>query len=405
MKITKKVKLSTPSEPWPEDATSSCSKSVSEWSFSYMDSVLQRGASIHKSQRLAARRKRRRTSVASDESSSNACSQTNAVSDEQILTLDDLYATPQSMRVSKLRPDFDKLYSDRNSKLVPTLWKLAKPSFVPAGFCQLITVIAQVSVPLFVWQLLSILEANPNSNVFKEGIPFVFLILVADMANAFGTHRQRFLAMKSGVTLRAAMLGSIYERVLQLTPRGKVGLTTGSITNLFAIDTQKIYEVTAEGHLLWSAPLSMILVAIMLMAIVGPSTAVGICLLLLFVPVVQVVSNKMMEIRKRRVKVTDLRVEIAHAMLQGIKVTKLNNYEERYTQRIMLVRNEELSLLRKELYVWSMVMAIQFISPVVASAGAFAAYVFDGNILTTADAFNSCSSMRCASRLTMRQDW
>ena len=283
--------------------------------------------------------------MASDESSSNACSQTNAVSDEQILTLDDLYAAPQSMRVSKLRPDFDKLYSDRNSKLVPTLWKLAKPSFVPAGFCQLITVIAQVSVPLFVWQLLSILEANPNSNVFKEGIPFVFLILVADMANAFGTHRQRFLAMKSGVTLRAAMLGSIYERVLQLTARGKVGLTTGSITNLFAIDTQKIYEVTAEGHLLWSAPLSMILVAVMLMAIVGPSTAVGICLLLLFVPVVQVVSNKMMEIRKRRVKVTDLRVEIAHAMLQGIKVTKLNNYEERYTQRIMLVRNEELSLL------------------------------------------------------------
>lgn len=388
MKITKKVTLSTPPEPWPEDATSSCSKSVSDLSFSYMDSVFQRGASIHKSHRQAARRKRKGTSAASVELGSNA-RQTNTASDEQILTLNDLYAAPKSMQVSKLRPDFDKLYSDHNSKLVPTLWKLARPSFVPAGFCQLITVIAQVSSPLFVWQLLSILEANPNSNVFKEGIPFVFLILIADMANAFGTHRQRFLAMKSGVTLRAAMLGSIYERVLQLTPRGKVGLTTGSINNLFAIDTQKIYEVTAEGHLLWSAPLSMLLVAIMLMAIVGPSMAVGICLLLLFVPVVQVVSNKMVEIRKRRVKMTDLRVEIVNAMLQGIKVTKLNNFEERYTQRIMLVRNEELNLLRKELYVWSMVMAIQFISPVAASAGAFAAYVYNGNVLTTADAFTA----------------
>ena len=383
MKITKKVTLSTSPEPWPEDATSFCSK-VSDWSFSYMDSVFQRGASIHKSQRQA-RRKRRRASAAG--LSSNA--QTDTVLDDEILSLNDLYAAPQSMRVSKLRPDFDKLYSDHNSKLVPTLWKLAKPSFVPAGFCQLITVIAQVSTPLLVWQLLSILEANPNSNVFKEGIPFVFLILIADMANAFGSHRQRFLAMKSGVTLRAAMLGSIYERVLQLTPRGKVGLTTGSINNLFAIDTQKIYEVTAEGHLLWSAPLSMLLVAIILMTIVGPSMAVGICLLLLFVPVVQFVSNKMMEIRRRRVKYSDLRVEIVNAMLQGIKVTKLNNYEERYTQRIMLVRNKELSLLRKELSFWSMVMAIQFISPVVASAGAFTAYVFNGNVLTTADAFTA----------------
>ena len=105
----------------------------------------------------------------------------------------------------------------------------------------MITVIAQVAVPMFVWQLLRILEANPNANVFGEAVPYVFLILLADVANAYGTHRQRFLAMKSGVTIRIAMIGAIYERVLRLTPAGRSGLTTGAVTNLFAIDAQKVF--------------------------------------------------------------------------------------------------------------------------------------------------------------------
>ena len=180
------------------------------------------------------------------------------------------------MRTSILRPNFNTIYnSTHDGNLTKTLWELASPSFLPAGFAQLITVIAQVAVPLFVWQLLRILEANPSSNVFGEAIPYVFLILLADVANAYGTHRQRFLAMKSGVTIRIAVIGAIYERVLRLTPRGRRGLTTGAVTNLFAIDTQKLFEVTAEGHLLWSAPLSMLLVALMLIVLVGPSMAVG----------------------------------------------------------------------------------------------------------------------------------
>lgn len=293
------------------------------------------------------------------------------------------------MKASYLQPKFNRIYAEEGGKLISTLWRIALPSFAPAGVCQFVTVLAQVAVPLFVWRLLRILEDNPSENVFSQSILYVVLILLVDVVNALALNRQRFLAMQSGVTIRVAIIGAIYDRVLRLTPAGKMGLTSGSVTNLFAIDSQKLFEVTAEGHLLWSAPLSMILVAILLIVIVGPSMAVGIVLLLLFAPIVQKISNKMMDIRKHRVKKTDHRVEIVNAMLQGIKVTKLNNYENRYIAKIEQVRNEELALLRQELYVWSMVMAVQFISPVVASIGAFAAYVFAGNVLTTADAFTA----------------
>ena len=120
-----------------------------------------------------------------------------------------------------------------------TLWQLARPTFVPAGFFQLSTVIAQVSAPMFVWRMLRILETSDGgggggnggvgdagrgrTDVFRDAVPYVLLVLAADVANAYGTHRQRFLAMSSGVAIRAAVVGAIYEKVLRLAPGGGGG--------------------------------------------------------------------------------------------------------------------------------------------------------------------------------------
>jgi hypothetical protein len=49
--------------------------------------------------------------------------------------------------------------------------------------------------------------------------------------------------MKSGIAMRAASISVIYQHLLRLSPEGKIGLTSGEITNLVATDTQKIYEV------------------------------------------------------------------------------------------------------------------------------------------------------------------
>jgi ABC-type transport system involved in cytochrome bd biosynthesis fused ATPase/permease subunit len=120
------------------------------------------------------------------------------------------------------------------------LWDLAAPTFVPAGFCQLITVFAQVAIPVLVRQLLSTLENHPRENIVKEGMPYAILIFIASVVNAFGNHRHRHLATKTGVVLRASVVSVIYDNALHLTPAGRAGLTSGEITTLVAVDTQKV---------------------------------------------------------------------------------------------------------------------------------------------------------------------
>jgi ABC-type multidrug transport system fused ATPase/permease subunit len=144
-----------------------------------------------------------------------------------------------------LREFYDKKKGDRR-RLLKTLWHLAAPTFVPAGFCQLITVFAQVAIPVLVRELLRILEENPSAKVIKQGMPFAILIFVAALINAFGTHRHLYLATITGVVLRASLVNAIYDNALHLTPEGCAGLTSGQVTTLVAVDTQKVRSILLD---------------------------------------------------------------------------------------------------------------------------------------------------------------
>jgi ABC-type multidrug transport system fused ATPase/permease subunit len=205
-------------------------------------------------------------------------------------------------------------------RLLATLWRIAAPTFIPAGFCQLITVVCQVTVPLLVRQLLIVVEDHPSEKVVAQGMPYAVSIFVALVINGFGNHRQRHLAMKSGVTVRGAVVNIIYEHVLRLSPKGRMGLTSGEVNNLVAVDTQKLFEVAQDGHLIWSLPLSVFLVSICLVIILGPTTLVGIAVLILFVPLIERITSRMLATRQARTKMADERVNIVSAMLQGVRV-------------------------------------------------------------------------------------
>jgi len=199
-----------------------------------------------------------------------------------------------------------------------TLLRLALPTYIPAGFCQLVTVVAQVAMPLLVRELLTLLENNPSTTIIQQGIPYAVGMFVVLFVHAFADHRQRHLATKTGIIMRSAVVCAIYSKVLRLAPRGRSGLTSGEVANFIAVDTQKLFEVALEGHLVWSLPLSVILVTVFLIIVMGPVTLVGIAVLVMFVPIVQRITARMLSVRQERVNWTDKRVEIANSLLQGV---------------------------------------------------------------------------------------
>jgi len=277
----------------------------------------------------------------------------------------------------------------QEKRLLKILWKIALPTYIPAGLCELLEVLFQTGLPLLVKKLLFIIETNPKAEIVGKGLPFGIAIFVVSVVNGLGNNRHRHLALKTGVALRAALVNLIYNHVLQLSPEGKQGLTSGEVTNLVAVDTQKLYEVAQDGHLLWALPLSIVLVSYFLFETLGPSIFIGIAVLICFVPLIQYVTEQMLKARGKRVKFTDERVDLLSNMLQGIKVAKLNNYEENYLQRVTAARNRELKHLRTEMAIWATTLAMTVVSPVLATAATFIAYVYidESHILTASDTF------------------
>ena len=93
----------------------------------------------------------------------------------------------------------------------------------------------------------------------------------------------------------------------------------------------------------------------------------------------QKVTHHMVQIRKKRVAVADERIQIVNAMLQDIKITKLNCYEDRFEARVLEARRREMAFIRKEQVLWGFTLIIVVSTPVIASFATYATFVLVSN--------------------------
>ena len=365
-------------ERWPEDpppddgAVAALRRWASHWTFAYMRVVLAQGARAQK--------------------------KTGAPP----LGPADLYVVPRQMESARLARVFAAAYDrdaekhDGTARLLRALWRVARPTYVRAGLCEAVAVGCGVALPLLVRNLLAVLETSGgdggggDDDLLRRGLPYSLSLFLVSIVNGLANHRHRHLAMKTGVALRGAAVNALYEHALRLAPAGRAGLTTGEATNLVAVDAQKLYEVAQEGHLVWALPLSVVLVSVFLYRTLGPATLVGTAVLVLFVPLIERVTARMTQVRSCRAAYSDRRVELVSTLLQGMKVAKLNRYEESYRARIVEARHEELKYLSREMAIWATTLLMTVSSPLLATAACFTTYVLvDGgkNVLTASDTF------------------
>lgn len=374
--------------------------------YSYMSPILSRGARLH--------RQRRRKKDGDNNGDAPPPSLSRSVrrlissrnfdgEEEEIveeLTAEDVYGIPRNMMSEDLAAKFwtahrriasgDAKKSGMRSFLL-VLWELSKPTYLRAAGWQLVVTACQVSMPLLVREVLLLLEDHPGESFRSRGMPLALIIFAVSALDGVGAERQKYLAYKTGITLRSAVVSASHGHVLSLTPGGRTGLTAGQITNLVAVDSQKLFELAQDGNYSWSCPLAMVVVSVLLIIELGPSSIVGIVAMFLFIPLVKWIVRRMMTIRKLRATVADARVETTSSMLQGMRFAKLNRYEGRFVDRILELRDKEVKHLRIELVYFAATMFLTVVSPVVASALSFICYVLvdEDHVLTASRTFTS----------------
>ena len=146
-----------------------------------------------------------------------------------------------------------------------------------------------------------------------------------------------------------------------------------------------------EAHLLWACPLAIIVVSSLLIVVMGVTTILGIVILALMLPIIKMVTSWMAIVREKRMRFTDERINVVSAMLQGIKVTKLNHYESKFEERVAQARGREITYMKKEQAIWACTMFMTMLGPVMATTATFFVFVLvdENNILTATQTFTT----------------
>lgn len=156
-----------------------------------------------------------------------------------------------------------------------------------------------------------------------------------------------------------------------------------------SVDTYRIDQASGLFHIIWTAPISIIITLVMLLVNLTYSALAGFALLVIGIPVLTKAIKSLFIRRKAINKITDQRVGLTQEILQSVRFVKFFGWESSFLQRLQEFRDREVSAIQVLLALRNAIMAISISLPIFASMLAFITYSLTNHGLAPAKVFSS----------------
>lgn len=155
--------------------------------------------------------------------------------------------------VSSAPPPAPSLLTPFNiSNVAVALWRCHGGAFAWAGALKLACDLCQIASPLLLKHTISLLEQGAG---LRQGAQAVGLLLALSVTQAFTLRHYFASVFRTGLGMRASVVGATYRKLLRLSPAARLRASSGEIQNLMGSDAQRIADLTPYLHALWFAPL------------------------------------------------------------------------------------------------------------------------------------------------------
>ena len=94
-----------------------------------------------------------------------------------------------------------------------------------------------------------------------------------------------------------------------------------------SVDVQRLKDLMPNLHMIWSAPLQIVLSLIFLYLTMGPSIFAGFAVLVLMIPLNSCLASCSKKFQAKQMRQKDSRIRLVNEVLNGIKVTKSMLYK------------------------------------------------------------------------------
>ncbi|KAF8160432.1 hypothetical protein K438DRAFT_1985689 [Mycena galopus ATCC 62051] len=223
------------------------------------------------------------------------------------------------------------------------------------------------------------------------------LFVMQEISSLMTNHSQQIMET-IGLSVRTALIGSVFRKSLRLSARARIEHTVGQTTTIISTDSARLDRFCFFGHNIWTSPIQAsstptphpIIIGVgLLINNLGYSALVGLGVLLLGFPLQMLLVRVMFNQRKKGVKITDTRVRLSNEVLQGIRLIKYYAWESFYAHQIGGLREREIATVRKTAIARAALIALVALIPVLASVLSFITYALSGHELNIAIIFSS----------------
>jgi ATP-binding cassette subfamily C (CFTR/MRP) protein 1 len=331
---------------------------------------------------------------------------------------------------AKLEAAFKRRRAEGGAKpLLGAMFDTFKWEFIIGGLCQLSASVIQAIAPFILRYLISFAvrayvaqRSNAPAPNIGEGIGLVIGITALQFFQSLATNHFMYRGMMIGGEARGVLIALIFNKAMKLSGRAKAGgqavmeapppdLKPGSeeqlkwykrilkkkekkqaskvtagvagdgegwgngrIVNLMSTDTYRVDQASGFFHMIWTAPIGILITTALLLVNLTYSALPGLGLILIAMPLL---GRAVKTLFRRRVainKVTDQRVSLTQEILQGVRFVKYFGWETSFLERIQNIRKKEIRGIQTLLTIRNAVLAVGMSMPVFASMISFITY-------------------------------
>lgn len=355
--------------------------------------------------------------------------------------------------VNRLMASFKRRVTrNERNPLVWALYDTFRNEFVLGGACAMFSALFQVFSPFATRYLIQFAtdawlaknEGTPEPDI-GHGIGLALGITFMQICQSTATNHFIYRGMMVGGQCRAVLINAIFDKTLKISGRAKAGgkalahedvsngieaeimshkdrpylaralssklhpktgpkvtpdkgtgvsgdgtgWNNGRIVNLMSVDTYRVDQASGMFHLLWTSPIQVLIVLVVLCINIGYSALSGYALLVICLPLLTKAIKSLFRRRKKINKITDQRVTLTQEILGSVRFVKFFGWESAFLDRLKELRRREIKAVQILLSIRNAINAVSMSMPVFASMLAFITYSLTDHSLSPARVFSS----------------
>ena len=206
------------------------------------------------------------------------------------------------------------------------------------------------------------------------GIIYCVLMFLVPVLRTLCEQVYFYYAQASGICIKGALATAVYRKTMRLSAAGRDGATTGEVLNHMQLDAQRVGDLMLFINVLWSGILQTLGYMALLHAYIGWASVGGFMVMVILVPMQKWFFQIISKLRNEQMKLTDRRVKLQNEALSGVKILKLNAWEEPLRTEVEGVRAEEMVKAKGVANRNAMNTAIMNTGPTLVAVAAFSIY-------------------------------